>query len=353
MPEGFDQSDLWPEGEPDPLAFDEPTTPAAPEVTPSAEPEASPAPVPAPVSAPESPAAVTEPAPAPPTGEPGEPAGAPEPGEPGQPQLPGVDWQGRYTEVRELQRRTADQNTALRDQLEAIGRSVQGLIAQQQQAAQTMLQVPQTDEFMRRAAEQGFEPEQVRLMQALATQIADQRVGGIQQQMQAAAEQQQADQALDANRRAVETFRAAHADLTPELGDEMVQVLQEVGAVDERGAPLEDIREDILQIALEAATNEYLRFVLRANPTLYETDEGMTMARILASLYGTTQAPATTQPSAPPAPPGTEQVDAALRAAHTEPGSSGAPSPAGGPPRDEFDDVLEYAKTAKRSAFTT
>ncbi len=362
MPEGFDQSDLWPEGEPDPLAFDEPAAPTAPDVTPSAEPEASPAPAAAPLPAPEPPAAVTEPVPAPasPTGEPGATAPGTEPPQPGAGEPGGtaeaeedLPWRERFNATRELQRRTANENAALRTQLETIGRSVQSLIAQQEQRAQTMLQLPQTEEFMRRAAEQGFEPEQVRLMQALASEIADQRVAAVQQEMQTSAQQQQAARALDTNRRALDAFRAAHTELTPELGDEMVEVLREVGAIDERGAPLEDIREDILQIALEAATDQNLRFVLRANPMLYETDEGITMARILASLYGTSRAPATTQPSAPSAAPSTEQVDAALRAAHTEPGSSGAPSPAGGPPRDEFDDVLEYAKTAKRSAFTT
>jgi hypothetical protein len=136
----------------------------------------------------------------------------------------------------------------------------------------------------------------------------------------------------------VAEFIQAHPDLPTERRPEIARVLHDIGAayfVDPEGNEIPDtvayeqklamgnlktyepLSIDILEIALDAVTNDALGTVLRAFPQLYESDEGMQMARRLASDMSP-------QPAAPTAP--TRDVTKALEDAQTLGGPS-APAP--------------------------
>lgn len=107
-----------------------------------------------------------------------------------------------------------------------------------------------------------------------------------------------------------------------------------------------ELRIDHLVAAFEAAKDPELRAELRANPQWYDTDEGMAYARrqaSLAKLLNQVQ-PVTSST--------VEDASAAVAAAETLPASGGTPQAPGGPPRDEFDEVLAYDQAHRKSLFS-
>jgi len=356
----LEAEDLWPAGQPDPLADETETTPPADPAAPAPEAAGLPLPVedqgtPAPPTMGDTPApeGVQEPGAAA-TPE-GQPEGTPEPA-----QLT-IDL-ARYNELRNLQRITAEERNAAHAEAQKIREAASQLLQhyqQQSQPAQTS-PTPPSPELARLADEMGVDVGQLEQLRRVMASETDERVRTATEQMQQqmlareiASQQSQASvyagAAVDA---AMATFRSAHPDVTPDQGAQMLGFLQEMGVVDERNNPYEpEYTAEHLEIALEAVKNPGLARELIANPVLYETDDGIAIARLQASLHGTLQQGSQASPAPVTTP---EQVDAALAAAHTEPGSSGAPPSASqGPSRDAFDEVLAFDKAEKRSVFTS
>ena len=247
-----------------------------------------------------------------------------------------------YREIRDLQRRTAEQRNAYEQALqesqyraaqmeEALRRAVpivQQAMAQQQQ--------PQTDEWGQPLPQQqqpNLTPQQVQ--QQIDWQV-QQRL-----QQQAALQQEQWAQQQEYNegRAAMEEFFSRHTEVEPG-GSVDEDIAATVLALNEAWADTDlDIASvDSLEIAYEAAQRPALRQVLELNPQYVDTDEGMVLARRLASeLDGITQTK--TSPRGTSAPRSNTPV--------VERGSSTAPQE--GPPMDEFEEgAAEYRAEKKR-----
>lgn len=151
--------------------------------------------------------------------------------------------------------------------------------------------------------------------------FVDAQVQPIREQLEMQNQQMEAE-------RVVTGFRSAHPDVAPgsQQDYEMSQVVQELG--------LRALNPESLEIGYEAWANPALRTVLRAVPTLIDTDEGMAYARLQAQQL--TGSPAGT--------PGQQQPRQAGPGAFVETGGSGAPvraAPGQRAAHDEFDDAFD------------
>lgn len=269
--------------------------------------------------------------------------GAPDGAQPAAPETPAAEttdtpqvYAGRFSSVEELEKgysnvwnmhlRTAEQNRSLqaeRDQMEAALAQVVPLIQRLQQSGQL-------------AEALGMDEDTLRQMQS--QQATEARLAAMQQQVVAAQESSAAQAAITA-------FRTRHPEVVP---GPIEQAMLEVFAEHD----LEPTDPAVYEIALEAAKDPQLRKVLRANPALIDTDEGMEIARQLAAMPTLAQAQSVgAQQASQQA--RAQQQEARARQAHVETGPAGGPPmDAQTPPRDPFDQVMDLAKRSRSgSAF--
>lgn len=311
---------------PEPVAAEEPTdeTPAEPEVEEEAPSGDDPAPE-------EEPAATGEPAP------------------------PPEDYRKlyermskRYSDIRRSQMGAL---TAAQQRAEFAESQLQAMLAEQAkpQAQQDFTQI--ANELRAFATEQGWDEAQTQRFAQIVAQTAQasasQQAAPIQAQLQA---QQEAQRQLYASQQtsAIEAqnddtlagFQAEHPDIPDDQQQAMVTFLADIGELeagpDGRPIPTPDaqglrlLSREALDAAYEAATNPAVADVLRAQPEWAYSEQGLALARRLAS-----DAPvATTQRTTP------AQVDAKLAAAQTLSGPSGT-RPGAAPVRDEIAELLE------------
>ena len=209
-----------------------------------------------------------------------------------------VDWEQRFKDTQAQETRHFQQ---LREERERASQLEAELNAayQAQLAAGPGVDV---NALAAQAEAAGIDAEQIPFFVTLAQQVAASQVAPLQSQ--AAEAQARYDAQVMATQqvataRAIEDFRASKADITPEIETDMVAWLAQVGALEQRGdgsiGPVEPLTPDVLDIAFEAVNNPELGTYILNHPELYETDEGVQEARVLASVIAgssTTQAPA-------------------------------------------------------------
>lgn len=242
----------------------------------------------------------------------------------------------RFADLRRQEMASLESERARRELAE---QTLASKIAEMQQAK---LSPEKMAELVKRAEEQGLDPQTVGLFSDITSQTVDARTHAYQELLQAnaQAEQQVIQERQQAAERAlVAEWSESKEGLTIEQQTGMKRFLHDIAVseyVDQLGNPLpadlpfetkeatglartfEPVSTDMLDIAYEAVTNPALGEVLRALPDLYESEDGMKLARSLASRVPT----ATTQP----APPSPSDVDARLAKAATLGGPS-APAP--------------------------
>lgn len=263
-----------------------------------------------------------------------------------------ADWKRRHDALRDTQRRTAEERNEAnrqRDEALALARQVWEQSQKLQQPPTPAVADPNVEAMRREAADLGITDEQFAFMQKMQDAVVSEKVGAVQTQFTQNQEEQRQAQYLqrvaDERMTVVNSFRASHPD-AKDLEDDIFEVLREVGMVNERNEfDQPELRIDHLEVALEAAKDPALRKIFRANPVLYDTDDGVDFARqqaALAQLLAKAQ-PVTSSTLA--------DSEAAVAAAETLPASGGPPPGTGGPPGDEFDKVLEYDKKLQGSHF--
>jgi hypothetical protein len=244
-----------------------------------------------------------------------------------------------YQEVRGLQQRTAQQISERDAELEEM----KALLAQAAQALQQQQGPAQPDpQLVQWAENQGIDPASLPVLMQLADQAAAAKVAPMQQQLEAAKAEQERQAEYNAQVSAIQAFRNKHPEVTPNSEEdnrhaEVFKAMQEDPQIQLQW------NEDTLEIALEASKDPDLYAIIRANPALIDTDEGLDYARWQATLKKGTQT-AQTQAQQKQ----TKQArQAAARKAHVETGSV-AP---GATPEEE--DVVDIAfnLSKKDSAF--
>lgn len=168
-------------------------------------------------------------------------------------------------------------------------------------------------------------------LQQQAQAIAEAQVAPLREQMELQAQQSKVESLVN-------EFRARHPDVAP--GTELDRaVVQTASDLQLNAANLES-----LEIAYEAAKDPYLRQVLKANPPLIESDEGIAYARIQARLLQGLSGQGQPAPQQQPRPAGE---------AYVETGEGGAPARnAASTPYDEFDEAMDtWAKERRGPLF--
>lgn len=258
-----------------------------------------------------------------------------------------------YRELRDLQRRTAERSKAYEQRVQevefqarqmedAVRRATE--VVRQMQLQQQQPQVPQQPLFDQYGnpvqapqpapMPQGLTPDQIE--QYVAQQVNERMA----YQARAMQEQQDRQQAYQEAKAAQAAFFQAHPDVVKD-GSVDEDIANTILALNEAWSGIDgssvDIRnQENLEIAYEAAKRPALRVVLEKNPTFFDDDAGLEMARALANQIDGTQAPSQPQGRMQPR-PNTPVV---------ERGSS--PAPAQQTPLDEFDQaVAEYRNATK------
>jgi len=213
-----------------------------------------------------------------------------------------------YDNALSLAQRTAER---LR-QAEAEQLQMQQLLRQAASALQQPAQrgpAPLDPALLAQAREAGVDEDTLRLAQGLAASEAESRTQALRHQMlteqQIGAEQAQVLAFQQGARSTIESFRAAHPDAAPgsALDTQVAAIVTDLQLDFTDGA--------MLETAYEAAKDEPLYRVLRANPIFTETDEGMHLARALA------------HPGTPAAAAPVPQRPASTATPHVEAGGSG------------------------------
>ncbi len=232
-----------------------------------------------------------------------------------------------YQEIRGLQQNTAE---AMRER-EAEIEEMKALLRQAAEALQT--QQPQAPDpaLVQWAEQNGLDPQSLPVLQALADQAAQVRLAPMQEQMEKAQAEAAQQAEYQAQVGAVQSFRSAHPDIEPgspedERHAEVFKALREDPQI------LLQFNADTLEIALEASQDPAFYSIIRANPGLIDTDEGLEYARWQATLKKGTQT-AQTQALKKQS---KAQRTAAARKAHVETG--GAP-PAQSPDEEDVVDI--------------
>ncbi len=250
------------------------------------------------------------------------------------------DLEQGYLHVRALHERTA----AALAQQQAETQELRGYL---QQAA-TLLQsrspgqpqaVQLSPALVQAAEAAGLEEGALKLVAELAGQEADRRMASLRgefdsERMRTAQQAQalQADQARASAAQIAQAFTAAHPDVV--AGNAIDQSMQDVVDLLE----LDPMELEMLEVAYEAAHDPKLLSILRASPDFVLTEEGMGLARTLATVnVGTVPATQAGRPGArTPAP-----------APHVEKGPSAAPTTPGGTTGEDdeiWGPVLELAR---------
>jgi hypothetical protein len=251
-----------------------------------------------------------------------------------------------YLNMRGVYNRTLDRQRQIEARNAELEAYLQQVAANQQAAPTQAAPLPSIP------VPAGVDPAEWAQLQATLAPIVgpmvESRVAQAQQQWEAQQRQfqtqAQAQNQVQLAEAAVRTFREAHPDVAPGSVEE--QVVADV--MRSYGLPLE---APAMERALEIGADPKLGAVIRANPAFAHSDEGMSLARTLASLPAA-QAQAVQGATAAQA----AQGEAARRAAHVETGGTGAPvqSPPGNQPKDEFDDALAtYRPQSAQSVFGT
>lgn len=203
-------------------------------------------------------------------------------------------------------------------------------LEQRQQQVEAILQglVPMLEQQLAQQDPEALE--QYRAQQAIAEQariVAEQQVAPIREEMEFQRQQSQVEQL-------VSQFRARHPDAGP--GTQMDRAV--VGATQELGLNAANL--DSLEVAYEAVKDPWFKQVVKANPVLVESNEGIAYARIqarlLEGLAGTGQ----------PAP---QRQASQGQPAYVETGEGGAPAKAASTQYDEFDEALDAYNKERRS----
>lgn len=346
-----------------------PATPAAPEPA-ASEPAADPAPAPGAEAG--TPTGDAQPAPAAPA----------DPAAPAAPAPADVNWQQRFEDTRRLQVATATERNAAAERAERAETALNTLREQ----VTAYLQHAERQRTTQPAPQQMPEPSQAQLDEWGMTREAYQFV--MNQAVQAAAsryepviaqlsqgQQQVVDQMRQAEaqraqsaaqaqtegerQRAIATFQAFAAQ-HPEFAYESGQRYTDLsGLIDRWNLAWSQIDGNTFdlgdpaqyEIAREALDRPVLAEILELQPHLFDSDRGLQMARDQATALEAVRGLAS-QPATATGAPNAAAVNAALAAAHTEPGSSGplTGQPAQG--RDEFDDVLDEYRSSGGGVFS-
>jgi hypothetical protein len=278
-----------------------------------------------------------------------------------------TDWKKRYDDIRTAQNRALEAERAQRQaEREQSERLIAELLARQGTPA--ALTEEQVQAFTRQAEELGLDASQAAWFVNVARDFANAQSEATRREM-LTAQQQIAQRSSAAGQEAAnaaqneavkQAFLAEHP-ITEAIDNTMFEVLLEIGATEQFDAgpgrqpitvPAADaegnriLYPEALEVAYEAAQNPALRDVLRALPALYESDEGLAMARRLAG----TVAPAPSS-AAPPAPAVAEAVAAVDAARTLGAGRGGGPAPT--PSKDDPITELEaFAESRRGNVFT-
>lgn len=229
-----------------------------------------------------------------------------------QPPAPEVNWQDRYSALRDRQRKTAEERNRAVEYAQQVEASLRELMASRQQS---------------NGQQPDFEDDPARATEAIvAARLAEER-----QRWQA---EQQTAEVRQAAQSALTKFREAHPEIQPDSPDEdpIGEVFRDMNIFEDGGLVRTD--EGIFEDAYAVSKDPNLQEVLRATPELWDTPEGMKIARAQATLLASPQA--TTQrapePKAPPRRPAP---------AHVETGGAGTtPKKGEASTLDEFDEVI-------------
>ena len=228
-----------------------------------------------------------------------------------------------YNELRASERRAAEAERKLIEQNRQLDEYLR--VAAQELQRRQEAPAPKTDaEVEAAAAAYGVDPETFLAAQKIAQEQVAQQLAPFQQQM---TQQQQLQAQELARQQELEQVRQVASAWVAEQGDELddetwtnvVQVFTEL--------ELDEHLPENYDVAREIASDPALRATLRAMPDLVESDEGMALARRLASDQQDTQP----KPARRPRPN-----------AHVERGPSGA-TPAAEPakPLDSWERVMK------------
>lgn len=245
---------------------------------------------------------------------------------------------GRANQAETASRQAAAELAAMREQIKVL----QPLIDAQQR--------PQIDPAMLEQA--GIDPSQLGLVQQLIDHQVESRLGPVQQQIEAEATARTAEQADRARLEAISAFRAAHPD-SDQHETPMVDLLDDLGVLEQPrqrpdGTWYHPGPKDAgwYEVAFEAVQRPALARVLRGNPTLSETDDGMEVARAqaaqLEALAARTAQPQGAPAPTAPAPPGSAAVLT---------GPANTPAGAEQRAKDPIDEIVEEDRNLARSPF--
>lgn len=239
------------------------------------------------------------------------------------------DLANAYQELRGLQERVSQESHAKDEQIEEM----KALLSQAAEA----LQGPKTPQapdpqLIAWAEQNGIDPQSLPVLQQMADQAAQQRLAPMQEQLEAQKAEAERQAEYQQQVSSVQAFRTKHPEITPN-SDEDNRHAEIFAALREDPQIKLQWNEETLEIAYEAAQDPDFYSIIRANPALIDTDEGLDYARWQATLKkGTTVAQTQVLKKQDQS-----KRDAAARKAHVE---TGGASPAGTP---EEEDVVDIA----------
>jgi len=250
------------------------------------------------------------------------------------------DLERGYLDVRALHERTAQERNRERQRAEQAVQVARQVYAEYQRLAQGQRpgQPGQPTPLP-----EGLDEETAKVIQPLIDQRVQQGVQALAQQLQERQTQAQTAAEAAAERDAAEQAISSFRQANPNLDESVVSTaFQELDYASQNfdGTPLV-VDDGNLEAALEASRDPNLMRVLRLNPRLLESDEGMDHARHLATLP--TIATPGARPQSQAAGADRQAQEQARTRAHVETGGPGAP-PAPSKPKDEIDEMLAEAK---------
>ena len=253
---------------------------------------------------------------------------------------PEVDWKKRYDDTRRHVNRQAEQLKALetdKAQLEAaLGQAIPYL--QQLVGGQPVVQ---SDEDL---AKLGVDPEAYKALEPLLQQRIDARTQALEAQMAAERTARQDAEYRAGVSSAIENFFLTHPDVPKgsDMDDEIGNTVRLLASSWE-AAGYEVGWDDpsLYDLAYEAAQHPLLRDILAKNPQYAEDEEGLALARDLASLREAKAG--ASQPKTPARTP-----------PHVEKGGTTGPAGKAAAPQveDPWEAVKALAEQEKKSVFT-
>jgi hypothetical protein len=258
-----------------------------------------------------------------------------------------------YQELRELHRRTAERAKAYEDQLRTVTDHAQQLeqivqraipYVQEQARLQSQAQTqPHYDEYGNLVPSQQIAPTPEQLQQFVNQQV-EYRLQQAQQEWRTQAE---ADNEAEAARTAVMSFFEKHPDveMNGPIDDQISMTIHSLNdAWEQYGSSVDITDPDSIEVAFEATKRPALRSVLEKNPSYFDDEKGMQLARFQASIL---EGQPITQ-SAQTIPASSAQIVGSPRPPVLERAATTSNSP-DDRPLDEVDQAfLEYRKSRVR-----